>query len=409
MVEMTEEEKIQEMLRRAREARMSAQPAPSAIAAPEELSDEQKLEKIRERLLSERAKVVAQAEEEKGQNKWRDAAAMILGGAKNFAAGAAGLPTTGYQEAEQVIQGRRKDIEDRTIGAYDKSQEDVQAEIGNLYKLGGGARSSKAPRTETRQVGREKVMYRESAYGLGDWTEIARGDMNDPGVQQRFDDAQASLKSRHEQNLGERSRQFEERQETALTSGQEAAVTKGVSNFTADTKTIQERLNQSQTVDTLLDSAADNPVAANGARIALARLAGEKGVLSDFDIKQWQGSQAIQDRIQQVFATALEGKLTEENRTWMIEVANKISESLNRTLRDRAWLHARRISQSKNKEGLTFITPEEVYQRIYPGEEPPTKASTTEKSSVTVIERRPAADGNGFLEKLSDGTIRRAK
>ena len=227
-----------------------------------------------------------------------------------------------------------------------------------LYRL--GVAKGEISGTETRERTQALAEYRK---GLADY---------------RTSEAEAR-QERHEatqENIQER---FEETQAGRLSEGEEKIISRGIENWERSVKPLRERLDQTTTVDQVLSLAKDNPTAAAASRIAIARLAGEKGVLSDFDIRQWGGSQAILDRIEQTYEMARTGRLTEENRQWLMEVSNAINDSLNRTLRKRAWEHAKRIAKAKNRKGETFASAQEVFQRIYPGESPPE-------------EQRPAAE-----------------
>lgn len=107
---------------------------------------------------------------------------------------------------------------------------------------------------------------------------------------------------------------------------------------TAVTKS-KDRLTAAQNIELLLKQ--KNPMSDSAVRTQLARLSGEVGPLSDFDVKTWSGDPSILARTQQWLSLASEGKLTEANRAQMSEVAatlrkvaqNRIKSEAKRTAR----------------------------------------------------------------------------
>lgn len=101
----------------------------------------------------------------------------------------------------------------------------------------------------------------------------------------------------------------------------------------------KDRLTAAQNIELLLN--AKNPMSDSAVRTQLARLSGEVGPLSDFDVKTWSGDPSILARTQQWLNLASEGKLTEANRAQMREVAvtlrqvaqNRIKSEAKRTAR----------------------------------------------------------------------------
>lgn len=71
----------------------------------------------------------------------------------------------------------------------------------------------------------------------------------------------------------------------------------------------------------------DNPVANQAAKTQLARLSGEVGVLTDADVSRFGGSKAVMSRAKQAAQEALSGKLTPENRSFLLAVAQRFEEN----------------------------------------------------------------------------------
>lgn len=77
-------------------------------------------------------------------------------------------------------------------------------------------------------------------------------------------------------------------------------------------------------IEGLADLARTNPTAAAAIPVQMARASGEKGVLSDYDIKTWGGSQAIFDRLMRASQRAADGTLPAPELQWMKEVAQRM-------------------------------------------------------------------------------------
>lgn len=79
----------------------------------------------------------------------------------------------------------------------------------------------------------------------------------------------------------------------------------------------------------------DNPVANQAAKTQLARLSGEVGVLTDRDIERFGGSKAVMSKAKQAATEALNGKLTYENRQFLLAVAQRFEENARLKLDER--------------------------------------------------------------------------
>lgn len=86
----------------------------------------------------------------------------------------------------------------------------------------------------------------------------------------------------------------------------------------------KDKLTAADNILTLLDS--KQPMSDSAVRTQLARLSGEVGALSDFDVKAWSGDQALLERAKQYMSLASEGKLTDANRTQMKQVAQTMKQ-----------------------------------------------------------------------------------
>ena len=90
--------------------------------------------------------------------------------------------------------------------------------------------------------------------------------------------------------------------------------------------------------------ASNNPIADETSKSRLARLAGEVGVLTDNDIKRFAGSKATRASFAQEIERMATGKLTPENRKYMLDVANLMKERRQNTLAKYAKEKAGQIS-----------------------------------------------------------------
>src|SRR3990167_3007353 len=89
--------------------------------------------------------------------------------------------------------------------------------------------------------------------------------------------------------------------------------------FDAKVAKQKDRLTAANNIITLLEQ--KNPISDSAVRTQLARLSGEVGALSDFDVKTWSGDPAMLQQAQQYLNRAATGKLTESNREQMKQTA----------------------------------------------------------------------------------------
>ena len=99
---------------------------------------------------------------------------------------------------------------------------------------------------------------------------------------------------------------------------------------------VKQRSEQLQyAANTLALLHSDNPVANQAAKTQLARLSGEVGVLTDRDVERFGGSKALLSKLNQAIAETTTGKLSKENKAFLVDVANSFYKSAQNSLNDR--------------------------------------------------------------------------
>lgn len=101
----------------------------------------------------------------------------------------------------------------------------------------------------------------------------------------------------------------------------------------------------------IAEIAKTNPAAAGAIGLKMARAAGEKGILSDADKKDYGGSQALQDRIARYVQRAQEGTLTNEDAAFAASFAQTMREA---SLRRKKDLTERNVRQFTRNYGGDF-------------------------------------------------------
>lgn len=105
------------------------------------------------------------------------------------------------------------------------------------------------------------------------------------------------------------------------------AVERAQKSLNRDLKDVDEAIASADQVRTLGDLAKTNPVAANNLASRLARVAGEKGILTDSDLERQGGSAAFQDRLNRYIQKSTTGQaLLPED----IKFANEFAEIMGR-------------------------------------------------------------------------------
>jgi hypothetical protein len=109
----------------------------------------------------------------------------------------------------------------------------------------------------------------------------------------------------------------------------------------------------------LLDS--DTPIADAAIKRQLSRLSGEVGVMTDKDVSDFGGSQALQARLAQSIKTMNDGRLTKENKQFMRQVISVMRKRREEQLKERAEFYSK---QGSKRLGVPV---EEVMGNILPG------------------------------------------
>lgn len=94
--------------------------------------------------------------------------------------------------------------------------------------------------------------------------------------------------------------------------------------YAAATKDVEGQLDNLKQVAGLAKMAEKNPVAAAAVPIQMARAVGEKGPLSDFDVKNWGGSQQLEARLNRWAEKISAGTMTPEDSKQMQDLANEM-------------------------------------------------------------------------------------
>lgn len=94
--------------------------------------------------------------------------------------------------------------------------------------------------------------------------------------------------------------------------------------YASATKDVEGQIDNLKQVSGLAKMAEKNPVAAAAVPIQMARAVGEKGPLSDFDVKNWGGSQALDARLNRWSEKISEGTMTPEDSKQMQDLANEM-------------------------------------------------------------------------------------
>lgn len=99
---------------------------------------------------------------------------------------------------------------------------------------------------------------------------------------------------------------------------------------------VKQRTEQLQYAKNTLDLLnSDNPVANQASKTQLARLSGEVGVLTDKDTERFGGSKAVLAKIGQATKEAMTGRLSNENKKFLTDLAETFHEAARRSLNER--------------------------------------------------------------------------
>lgn len=105
----------------------------------------------------------------------------------------------------------------------------------------------------------------------------------------------------------------------------------------------------------------NNPIAASAIPTYMARASGEVGALSEADKKPFGGSQAILSRLQSSLQQMATGRLTDENRKFLIELSDTMENSAINNLDRRA-----KDVSGQYGEASDFLEQDEIYKTLRP-------------------------------------------
>lgn len=151
----------------------------------------------------------------------------------------------------------------------------------------------------------------------------------------------------------------------------------------------------------LADAEGGNAVAASAIPGILARIAGEKGVLTDKDITRYSGSTALGAQWKQNLERAESGNLTPENLAYFKQVADSFAKRAEEGVNKAAAFHVK--TNYKN----TKLTPEELLDRVTGGTVGPEYLNPPKKSGggqhPVGYKFKDAGSGKVY-EKVKDGS-----
>lgn len=118
--------------------------------------------------------------------------------------------------------------------------------------------------------------------------------------------------------------QIREEKKTDLAKARSDFKTNVVKEFNSTVKESQKALNMAKSALILIES--DSKLAMPVAARAVARLAGEGSRMTDKDVEQFMGSQAVSDSLKRVYQRSIDGTMTVEDKQVMMDAINKMQE-----------------------------------------------------------------------------------
>lgn len=119
-------------------------------------------------------------------------------------------------------------------------------------------------------------------------------------------------------------KQIKETQKTDLAKARSDFKTKIVKEFNSSVQESQKAIGMAKSAISLIDS--DSKLAMPVAARAIARLAGEGTRMTDKDVEQFMGSQAVSDSLKRVYQRAVDGTMTDEDKKVMKDAINRMQE-----------------------------------------------------------------------------------
>jgi hypothetical protein len=138
-----------------------------------------------------------------------------------------------------------------------------------------------------------------------------------------------------------------DKRDNNLKSARERAQTK----LNNDLQQLDTQIASADEVMQIAELAKTNPAAAGAIGLKLARAAGEKGVLSDADKRDYGGSQALQDKLARYIQRSTEGTLTQEDAAFAANFAETMRAASERA---RSQVTERNIQQFTRNYGGDF-------------------------------------------------------
>lgn len=120
-----------------------------------------------------------------------------------------------------------------------------------------------------------------------------------------------------------------------------------------------EAINAADEVGRLAELSKTNPTAAGALGSRVARAAGEKGVLSDMDIKRYGGSQAVAAKLERLVQTAAEGTMTSDDVGFAQQLADTMKKNAELAKIDIGKKHTSQFTRNyrgNEKENFGIIT-----------------------------------------------------
>ena len=160
----------------------------------------------------------------------------------------------------------------------------------------------------------------------------------------------------------------------AVLNDQQNRVTDYTKAFERDTAMLKKRAQQLSEIYEHLDAiAAGNEIAPQDIKTLFARLSGEVGNLTQAERDVYGGSQAILTRLRSAASIMATGQPLGENMAFLRDLAQRSERAIGRERSKSAWAKAQQLAKVRDRTGATFLTPEEAFDRLLPGEEPPTE------------------------------------
>lgn len=149
----------------------------------------------------------------------------------------------------------------------------------------------------------------------------------------------------------------------------------------------EERIAAASTMRDFLKD--NNPIGAEAAKRFAARASGEVGTLTDQDVSVFGGSKAVTDRLEQAAKELATGTLTENNRKFMLQLADTFEKAGRRDLQDRLKIYSKQGTKRTNlseNEVEEIIRPDLVIQRQELQKEQPNTIMRKDPKSGRTVE-----------------------